>query len=207
MAWSDVLKVVLGVLASLGGGGAIVLAMSGYIGKIWAARILERERAQHAKELEELRSKLSSLVAESHIRYTKLHERRVVVISEVYARLEDLHSTVYALSCLNPTTPLAQLEDARARVAAAAERLRSYFYRRGIWLDPETCDATHGVIDLIDRTTRGVQYHLFGWNLSDEKLAELNRRLGTEIPAARKLLDARFRAILRTGEPDTSDAA
>jgi hypothetical protein len=45
-------------MVSLGGGGAIVLAFSNFLGKIWADRLMAKERSEHEKELAELRAKL-----------------------------------------------------------------------------------------------------------------------------------------------------
>lgn len=49
MSGYDVLKIVLGVIASLGGGGAIVLLLSGWLGRVWAERLMEKERHAHAQ--------------------------------------------------------------------------------------------------------------------------------------------------------------
>ena len=51
MSAGDVFKVVAGVLASVGLGGGIVIALASYLGKIWAARILEADRAKYSKEV------------------------------------------------------------------------------------------------------------------------------------------------------------
>ena len=58
MTISDVWRVALAVLTSLGGGAVIVLALSSWLGKVWANRILEGERAKYAAEMERLRSSL-----------------------------------------------------------------------------------------------------------------------------------------------------
>ncbi|HET8923780.1 MAG TPA: hypothetical protein VFN26_12395 [Candidatus Acidoferrum sp.] len=58
MTTGDVWGVAGAVLASLGGGSVIVAAFSNWLGKLWADRLMEKERAQHAKELEKLRSSL-----------------------------------------------------------------------------------------------------------------------------------------------------
>jgi hypothetical protein len=44
------------VVVSLGGGGAIVLAMSTWLGKVWANRILAQDRARYSKEIEGLKA-------------------------------------------------------------------------------------------------------------------------------------------------------
>lgn len=46
------------ILASLGGGVVIVFAFSNWLGKVWANRLMEKERAEHNEELERLKSKL-----------------------------------------------------------------------------------------------------------------------------------------------------
>lgn len=56
MAPSDYWNVAAAVIVSLGGGGAIVLALSSFLGKVWASRILEAERAKYAKDLESTRA-------------------------------------------------------------------------------------------------------------------------------------------------------
>ena len=44
------------VLVSLGGGAAIVLAMSTWLGKVWANRLLAKDRARYSKELEGIKA-------------------------------------------------------------------------------------------------------------------------------------------------------
>jgi len=51
----DIMITVAGVITSLGGGGAIVWALSSYIGKIWADRALADHKLKLDKELERLR--------------------------------------------------------------------------------------------------------------------------------------------------------
>jgi hypothetical protein len=179
--------------------------MSGWLGKLWATRIIERERVTYAKELEDRKAELTRLTAEHQVRYTRLHERQAEVISEVYAKLEDLHDSVRFLAKLSPSPVEAErideLHNARQRAADASRELEHYFYRQGIWLDKETCQRIDSIIALLKRTTRGLQYHLFGWQIPDEMMDKIEQQLDDEIPAARRLLDDRFRMILRTGEP------
>lgn len=50
--------VVLQIIASLGGGGLIVAGLSSWLGKVWADRLMARERADHETLLAQLRANL-----------------------------------------------------------------------------------------------------------------------------------------------------
>ncbi len=58
MTIADAWNVASAVLVSLGGGGLIVAAFSNWLGKVWADRLMQRDLARHAEELEKLRSNL-----------------------------------------------------------------------------------------------------------------------------------------------------
>jgi hypothetical protein len=52
MEFSELMEVVGAIALSLGGGAAIVFALSKWLGNIWAGRILENEKASLAREHE-----------------------------------------------------------------------------------------------------------------------------------------------------------
>ena len=56
MSIDDMLSIVAGIIVSLGGGAAIVFGFSSWLGKVWANRLMEVEKAKHVKELERLRN-------------------------------------------------------------------------------------------------------------------------------------------------------
>ena len=58
MTFQDILNLSLTIIASLGGGAVIVFGFSSFLGKIWADRLMVRERAEHATQLEHLRTEL-----------------------------------------------------------------------------------------------------------------------------------------------------
>lgn len=62
---SEMLQIALLVLGSLGGGGLIVVGLSGWLGKVWADRITQKERAAYEREIEDFKAKaLQSLEQE-----------------------------------------------------------------------------------------------------------------------------------------------
>jgi hypothetical protein len=62
MSFQDFLKLVGAILTALGGGSVILFAFSSWLGKLWAKQILEKDRHEHAKELEGLKSDLRRTV-------------------------------------------------------------------------------------------------------------------------------------------------
>lgn len=61
---SDIWSLAGAILLSLGGGGVIVAAFSSWLGKVWATRIAEAEKARFAKDLEGYKSELQALADE-----------------------------------------------------------------------------------------------------------------------------------------------
>lgn len=53
----DIFTLASAIIASLGGGAALVLAFSSWLGKVWASRIMEKDKARYEKELEDLKSR------------------------------------------------------------------------------------------------------------------------------------------------------
>jgi hypothetical protein len=72
-------QVAIAVMLSLGGGAALVVGFSSWLGKIWADRIATSERARFTKELEGYKSELQHLLED---RRDALSRKR-----DVYAKL------------------------------------------------------------------------------------------------------------------------
>jgi hypothetical protein len=58
MTAPEIFKLIGAFILSVGSAGLILAALSTWLGKVWASRILESERAKHSKELEKLRAEL-----------------------------------------------------------------------------------------------------------------------------------------------------
>jgi hypothetical protein len=61
MTFYEYAKFALAVLGSIGSGGAIVLSLSGYLGKLWADRALQSERHKYDLALQEDRHKYEQI--------------------------------------------------------------------------------------------------------------------------------------------------
>lgn len=58
MTIEDSVKVAAAIVVSLGGSSALILALTNWLGKVWAEKLMARETAAHDRELATLRSEL-----------------------------------------------------------------------------------------------------------------------------------------------------
>ncbi len=59
MQAEDIINISNSILISLGGGAFIIFALSSWLGKVWANRLMTKERNEYAIELAKLRSELA----------------------------------------------------------------------------------------------------------------------------------------------------
>jgi hypothetical protein len=210
MTVKDVFQVALAVLASVGGGAAIVFALSSWLGKVWASRILEQERAKYANELEtvrngyaheleKLRSDLQFRAFEHQTRFSYYHQKKAEVIAELYRLLND--STQRIQELVNPLQYGGDLDRSEKVEATVSlyNQLADHFYSRRIFLDPDICQqvdaiavAMRGALSKWQRSQRpafqgkdGVQMWSDAYDTMREAVPPL---LGT--------LEERFRTVL-----------
>ncbi|HEY0681069.1 MAG TPA: hypothetical protein VGD45_01935 [Steroidobacter sp.] len=97
----DALEVGSVVIASLGGGALLIFAMSNWLGRVWADRLMQAERAKHDAELEQLRAQLHTktsneieLVKRRLDIATTSHLREVQEKIAIYRSVIDLVSEI-----------------------------------------------------------------------------------------------------------------
>ena len=78
----EIIEVAGVILATLGSGGVIVFALSSWLGKVWANRLMAREILQHSKDLETLRNELHRDIESYKI---KLKKSEVIFDKEIEA--------------------------------------------------------------------------------------------------------------------------
>lgn len=97
----NILKIAGAIIGSVGSASMIIIGLSSWLGKVWATRIYEKERNKHEQELKEFQTKLDTKLAEfnseldrlghqNKLRFTMLHEQRMIIIKELYTKLVDL---------------------------------------------------------------------------------------------------------------------
>jgi hypothetical protein len=87
----EIFKIVSAVLISIGGGGAIVFALSSWLGKVWANRILEKEKKEHQLEIENYKSQLSI----SLNKINSINERTLHISKVQYDKEFDIYQDIW----------------------------------------------------------------------------------------------------------------
>ncbi|GJL55566.1 MAG: hypothetical protein NPIRA02_26980 [Nitrospirales bacterium] len=154
MPVEDVLFIATTILASLGGGVVIVFALSNWLGKLWAERLMEKERAKHAEDLLKLRDdlqtrqneRIETLKNDLHIfkeTHLKEHSEKIViyrdVIDIVATMLSELEGIVLGKQETLPDELLKSFE---------RKRYRAYGYL-GMFAPQKVMDAQDTLMDCL----------------------------------------------------------
>ena len=100
IAWTEVLKIALGVIAALGGGGAIIAGLSSWLGKVWADRLMAKETAKFREDLERLTKQLERKNYVSKVRFDAEFTMYQELI-EKFMKMVD--ATLYVSANYKPT--------------------------------------------------------------------------------------------------------
>ena len=89
MAADDVIKIGAAIMLSLGGAGVILFGLSSWLGKVWAERILTKEKAKIAEEFESFKTKLTN--------DTESHKIKLKKSEFIFAKEFDAASSLMAI--------------------------------------------------------------------------------------------------------------
>ncbi|WP_298441012.1 hypothetical protein [uncultured Ferrimonas sp.] len=120
MNWEDVFKIITAVITSVGAAGVIIFGLSNWLGKVWASRILEREKNVLNKELEATKRELD-VYKET---YMRSHNDKIVIYRAVVDVVSKILSTFDSLQ--SGRTPIEQA--AQAFDSFNEQRMQTYGY-------------------------------------------------------------------------------
>lgn len=191
---------------------AIFLGIVGWIGRAvfqsWLSHNLENHKqrleSQSQRELEHLRLALRI----EEIKQSRLLGRQARIIANVFARLERVHHSLKVLAApiQHEGGKVAKLRDT---AKADFEAFSKYYFERGIWLDADTCNAINELQLKLNKLLVKFDYNLDpqGKIVNRASWVESYNQVAKEIPAARTLLEERFRKILGVAEGTAIDRA
>jgi hypothetical protein len=127
MTISEVLRLAGAIIGALGGGALIVFALSSWLGKIWANRLMEADKATHARALKQLESDLSRVATDRSRKLENLMHHYERQIEEFYGPLFNMVHQVFVSNHI-------QSEILAKTSQSDSEKTRDYFHTT--YLDP-----------------------------------------------------------------------
>ncbi|EMW7169243.1 hypothetical protein AAFM81_000022 [Vibrio fluvialis] len=180
----EYLKIGATIIAALGGSGAIILGLANYLGKIWANRLMVKEKAEHDRELEKLRTWLHQ---ESQQNLAKLNSE-IEVYKQTQLREHNDKLLIYRATIDLVATMLAKVEmivlrnkqqlTAQEREQFEAERLKIYGYLAMI-APQEVMDANDVFIDQLLAVVFDGKY--VSWEVIRSKALNLTNAMRKDI--------------------------
>jgi hypothetical protein len=156
--------------------------------------------AIRAPRIEQLRADLQRELVEHDVRFSRLHERRIEVIGDIYRNLVRAERAFASW-----TQPLQMAGDKnwdeKGTVAvAAATTFVEHFQENRIWLEPDLCDdvqkVVHGLYTAYVKFTIYDPEDKSAWYERFEKWREAWGAVSKEVPPVREKIEARVRLLL-----------
>ncbi len=196
----------LSILTSLGGSAVILMAFSSWLGKVWANRILEKDKNKYTleldaikneynKDLERLKTELKLTEAKQNIVFSKLHTDRADVIAEIYALLKDVHLNMQRFMKPNPVAEEESKETYLQNTKKALNGLVDYYPKKLIYLPKPTADKLEAVateLIILFATHQIVSQSFFAGR---DREQEINKVL-KQMPNVLVVLENEFRILL-----------
>lgn len=107
---SEVWNIAGAVITAVGGGGVLVMALSSWLGKVWADRILESDKAKYQKEFAELKSELDKQLHAHNVAAARIDSQRVDAIRDLYGALVAWHEAAIQVAAPNQLNSRPQTE-------------------------------------------------------------------------------------------------
>jgi hypothetical protein len=179
-------------------------AIGGLLGGASAVYVAARRRA-----IEKYVAELDRVSYEHEVIFSRLHERRVDVIADLYHKLVDAEiafgSWLRPLQMASEPTMIEKADLA----AKAGEGFQTTFFRERIWLDEDLCEH-------LDALTRQI-YEAFvdfttykaddpnTWTEYRDTWKKAWDKIDQDVPSIRREIEARFREMLGVVRPTPQD--
>lgn len=94
MNWDDVFKLAAAILTSVGGASLLIVGLSSWLGKVWANRILEKDRLKYNSELEKIKSQLQIENQKQQLMFSMYFEGQFKLYNDLWLALSELQDEV-----------------------------------------------------------------------------------------------------------------
>lgn len=146
MDWADVFKIITASVASIGVAGGLIFALSSWLAKVWARRILDREKSELDRELEAKKRELDIFKDT----YLRTHNDKLVT----YRAVTDSVAKLLAAFDAHQSGRLQSSQAAEAIDSFNQQRLQVYGYL-GMLAPQPVMDAQDKLMDQLLKISGG----------------------------------------------------
>jgi len=94
MNFEDIFKLAIAIITSVGGAALIMMALSSWLGKVWANRILEKDKLKYTSELEKLKTDLQNESQKQQFVFSMYFEGQFKIYNDLWLALSELQNEV-----------------------------------------------------------------------------------------------------------------
>ncbi|WP_024593464.1 MULTISPECIES: hypothetical protein [unclassified Pseudoalteromonas] len=94
MSIDDIFKISGAIIASVGGSALLIAGFSTWLGKVWANRILEKDKLKYTSELEAIKSELQRESERQKVTFSLYFEGQFKLYNELWIALSELQNEV-----------------------------------------------------------------------------------------------------------------
>ena len=163
MKLGDILYIAGAIVFSLGGGAALVIALSSWLGKLWAQRIIQSEAAEHQR-----------LTHQHNIRFSNIHATQAELIAKLYALLHKLRQGVRLLRDSANDDWLGKAEDYGWDLRGSASEAEKFYDTNCIYFSEELSNRMADFIATCDEASN-VYLSAHYCEIADEKDAKMKQ--------------------------------
>lgn len=133
MSIDEIFKISSAILGSVGGAAVIIFALSSWLGKVWANRILEKDRLKYSTELERIKNQLHSEAEKQQFVFSLYFEGQFKLYNDLWVSLSELQNEVEKLwaeaSTRNLRTFVSALSKAKQQIRNSALLIDQNHYK------------------------------------------------------------------------------
>ena len=148
MSVTDVFKISAAILGSVSGAAAIIFGLSSWLGKVWANRILEKDKLKYTSELEKIKAKLQTESQKQNLMFSLYFEGQFKLYNDLWVSLSELQSRVDELWALASPQNLKSFVSA---IRKAKKQIRN----SALLIEPEHYNDIMAAIESIENYSDG----------------------------------------------------
>ena len=198
------------------GGSAVLFGAMAWLARSVITQLLSRDlekfktnlQAETRQELIRLQSSLQLVEIEHQVRFSRLHDRQVDIMSEMYSLLVLLHRAASTFVRYYQSDE-AQTKDEHIRqLWDAADKFNEYFEKHRIYFTKDVCSKIDGLNNTLSEACSMLVFFFqeaSAIKVTDNQIWDIwNRAMDTiesEVPKIKELLEQSFRELLGVLQP------